>query len=152
MNVVSSKKSPKRGGTKRDDALAREAWALFQELFFSRFRPRMLALWREFDLNPPQQMTLGLLDEPRPMGELASQLQCDNSNITGIVDRLSDRGLVERRPSPGDRRVKLVALTDEGRELRSELDRRRAIPPDELLELSAADQRALRDIIGRALG
>ena len=79
----------------------------------------MLELWREFDLMPPQQMMLGLLDEPRPMGELAQQMHCDNSNITGIVDRLSERGLVERRAAEGDRRVKLIALTDEGRELRT---------------------------------
>ena len=95
------------------------------QFFFSKGRPRMLELWREFDLMPPQQMMLGLLDEPRPMGELAHQMHCDNSNITGIVDRLSERGLVERRAAEGDRRVKLIALTDAGRELRAELVRRR---------------------------
>ena len=57
-------------------------------------------------------MVLALLDEPRPMGELAQHMHCDNSNMTGIVDRLAERGLVERRPAEGDRRVKLVALTD----------------------------------------
>ena len=55
-----------------------------------------LELWREFDLMPPQQIVLGLLDEPRPMGELAPQMHCDSSNMTGIVDRLEERGLVER--------------------------------------------------------
>ena len=95
------------------------------EFFFAKARPRMLELWREFDLMPPQQMVLGLLDEPRPMGELAQQMHCDNSNITGIVDRLTERGLVERRAAEGDRRVKLVALTDAGRALRDELARRR---------------------------
>ena len=61
---------------------------------------------------PPQQMILGLLDEPKPMGELAQHMHCDSSNITGIVDRLTERGLVERGPAVGDRRVKLVALTE----------------------------------------
>ena len=33
-----------------------------------------------------------------PMSELAEAMRCDNSNVTGIADRLEDRGLVERRP------------------------------------------------------
>ena len=102
----------------RSTDLARDAWIAMLEFFFAKARPRMLELWREFDLMPPQQMVLGLLDEPRPMGELAQQMHCDNSNITGIVDRLTERGLVERRAAEGDRRVKLVALTDAGRAIR----------------------------------
>jgi DNA-binding MarR family transcriptional regulator len=107
----------------------------------------MLELWREFDLMPPQQMTLGLLLEaPRPMGELAHLMHCDNSNITGLVDRLTERGLVERRAAEGDRRVKLVALTEAGRDLAEELARRRAEPPEEIAALSQADLRKLHRI------
>ena len=131
--------------------LAREAWTAMLEFFFVKGRPRMLELWREFDLMPPHQMMLGLLDEPRPMGELAQHMHCDNSNITGIVDRLSERGLVERRAAKGDRRVKLVALTDEGRAIRTELIRRRTEPPDEIASLSDADLRRLHKIFTEAL-
>jgi DNA-binding MarR family transcriptional regulator len=131
---------------KADQALASEAWVAMLQFFFAKGRPRMLELWREFDLMPPQQMMLGLLDEPRPMGELAHHMHCDNSNITGIVDRLSERGLVERRAAEGDRRVKLIALTDAGRELRDELVRRRSEPPPELTELPVADLEQLRRI------
>ena len=127
--------------------LASEAWTAMLEFFFAKARPRMLELWREFDLMPPQQMTLGLLlGAPRPMGELAQLMHCDNSNITGIVDRLTERGLVERLSAEGDRRVKLVALTDEGRELAQELARRRAVPPDEIAALPEADLRRLQRI------
>lgn len=80
------------------------------------------------------------------MGELAQQMHCDNSNITGIVDRLEERGLVERHAAEGDRRVKLVALTEAGREIRDELTRRRAEPPPEMANLSAADLRKMRQI------
>ena len=132
-------------------SLAREAWTLMLDFFFVKGRPKMLELWREFDLMPPQQMVLGLLDEPRPMGELAHQMHCDNSNITGIVDRLTERGLVERRAAEGDRRVKLVALTDEGRAIRKELIRRRTEPPEEIAELSTTDLRQLRRIFTDAL-
>ena len=34
-----------------------------------------------------------------PMSALAQALQCDNSNVTGIVDRLEASGLAERRPT-----------------------------------------------------
>jgi DNA-binding MarR family transcriptional regulator len=125
---------------------AREAWTLMMRFMLEKGRPRMLELWREFDLMPPQQIVLGLLDEPRPMGELARHMQCDNSNITGLVDRLTERGLVERRAAEGDRRVKLVALTDAGRKLRDELDRRRSEPPQEITDLSVGDLEKLRRI------
>lgn len=130
--------------------VASEAWTLILDFFFRKARPRMLELWREFDLMPPQQMVLGLLDAPRPMGELAQEMHCDNSNITGIVDRLTERGLVERRAAEGDRRIKLVALTEAGVQIRDELARRRAEPPPELARLPDADLRRLRSIFSKA--
>jgi DNA-binding MarR family transcriptional regulator len=130
---------------------AAEAWRLIGELFFSHGRPRMLAAAQEFELSPPQTIVLRLLDEPRPMGALAQLMHCDNSNMTGLVDRLSERGLVERTQADGDRRVRLIALTDRGRAVRDELLRRMAEPPAPLTELSEADQRALTAILGRAL-
>ena len=137
MSVAAAQKS----------TLASDAWVAMLQFFFAKHRPQMLELWREFDLMPPQQMVLGLLlDAPRPMGELAQRMHCDSSNITGIVDRLTERGLVERRAAERDRRVKLVALTDEGRALASELARRRAQPPDEIAALSEADLRSLHRI------
>jgi DNA-binding MarR family transcriptional regulator len=78
-------------------------------------------------------------------------MHCDNSNITGIVDRLTERGLVERRAAPGDRRVKLVALTEEGSAIRAELIRRRTEPPAEIAALSQADLRRLEKIFSQAL-
>ena len=140
MNVVAPKTKD----------LASEAWIAMLEFFFAKGRPRMLELWREFDLMPPQQMVLGLLDEPKPMGELALSMHCDNSNITGIVDRLEERGLVERGAAVGDRRVKLVALTAAGRKIRDELARRRAEPPAEIAALSDGDLRKMRQIFTEA--
>ncbi len=128
---------------------ASRTWTLMLDFVFQHARPRMIEIWREFDLMPPQQFMLGLLEEPRPMGELAQHMHCDSSNITGIVDRLEERGLVERRAAKGDRRVKLVALTDEGREIRDELARRRAEPPPELAALSDPDLRKLEQVLGR---
>jgi MarR family transcriptional regulator, organic hydroperoxide resistance regulator len=131
-----------------------EAWALIQDLIFNVQRPRWLALGAEFELTPPQLLTLRRLDPDVPvrMSEVARWLACDASNVTGIIDRLEARGFVERRSAPDDRRVKLLALTDRGGAVRDELDARMAVPPAELAALSATDRRALRDILRRATG
>ena len=130
---------------------AAEAWALMQRLVGPQ-RKRFMALAAEHELSPPQLGALKALDPERPvaMSELAGILGCDNSNVTGIVDRLEYRGLVERRPAEHDRRVKLLALTAEGQELRDSLSARLHAPPQELARLSDEDQRALRDILQRA--
>ncbi len=94
-----------------------EAWLALYEYFKSQ-KPRFAEISLELGLTDMQGYAMWLLDEPMPMGELARRLGCDNSNITGIVDRLESRGLIERRPSPEDRRVKLLVLTKKGEELR----------------------------------
>ena len=85
------------------------------------------------------------------MSALADALHCDNSNVTGIVDRLEAAGLAERRPSERDRRVKAVVLTDKGEWTRIEIERRAGQPPPRLAKLSEEDAVALRDILARAL-
>jgi DNA-binding MarR family transcriptional regulator len=131
---------------------AAEAWALMQQLF-GPMRKRFMALASEHELSPPQLGALKALnpDHPPAMSELAEVLGCDNSNVTGIVDRLEHRGLVERRPAEHDRRVKHLALTDEGRELRERLAERMHAPPAALERLTPAEQRQLRDLLRRAV-
>lgn len=125
-----------------------EAWALFLKLF-GNHRRRFLLAAAEFDLHPAQAGALLNLDEPLPMHELASQLACDSSNVTGITDRLEARGLVTRRPSPEDRRVKHVVLTARGRRLRSRLLDRVGGPLEGFERLSAEEMVQLREILGR---
>jgi DNA-binding MarR family transcriptional regulator len=71
--------------------------------------------------------------------------------VTGIVDRLEKRGLVERRSAEGDRRVKALTLTPAGVELREEVMALMSEPPEAIASLSVADQRVLRDILARAV-
>ena len=129
-----------------------EAWALLSEIMMGQ-RGRMLAIASEFELAPAQVMALKSLEpgQPKPMSELASALRCDNSNVTGIVDRLEARGLVSRRPAEHDRRVKMLEVTPEGERLRRRLRERLDRPPEALESLPEEDARALRDILARAL-
>jgi DNA-binding MarR family transcriptional regulator len=85
------------------------------------------------------------------MRDLATALACDNSNVTGIIDRLEDRGLVERRPGANDRRVKMLVVTPKGQELRREIKARMEEAPEPLLRLDADEQRVLRDLLRKAL-
>jgi DNA-binding MarR family transcriptional regulator len=138
---------------RRRPSPASEAWALMNDLFHAS-RRRFLAVASEFELSPPQVRALAVLDpdRPVPMSELADALHCDNSNVTGIVDRLEDRGLVERRSATHDRRVKMLAVTPRGAEVRERLAERLGQAPEPIASLSPEDQRALRDIMRRALG
>lgn len=129
-----------------------EAWALMVRLFLSG-RPRIAAIGQEFDLSPMQIHALRLLEPGTelPMSALAESLVCDASNVTGIVDRLEGRGLIERRGAPRDRRVKMIAVTRRGAGVRERLMKRMAEPPPAIAALPRADQRALRDALQKAL-
>ena len=138
------------GETGRTDP-GSEAWSLMHWLMVSNKR-RFLATGGEFDLAPQQMIALRILGGgPRKMSDLADALFCDNSNVTGIIDRLEERGLVRREAAEGDRRVKLLVLTEEGEWMRSQITKRMAVPPAPIASLSKQDQRALRDILKRAL-
>ena len=129
------------------EGMAGEAWALLARLLFVHGKPRFPSIAADLGLSPPQALLLRLLDEPQPMSSLAEAMHCDNSNLTGIADRLEERGLAERRADPRDRRVKLLASTAEGAKLREEINRRMAVPPDALLDLSPQDQETLVTIL-----
>src|SRR3954467_7523519 len=131
---------------------ASEAWALIAELFTSQ-RTRFLAIAAEFDLAPAQLGALKALDPqaPVPMRELTQALACDNSNVTGIVDRLESRGLVERRAAPHDRRVKMLYVTPQGAELRARVQARMEEPPEALKRLTAEEQAQLRELLHKAM-
>jgi DNA-binding MarR family transcriptional regulator len=128
-----------------------EAWSLLHWLFVAN-KQHMFAIAQEFDLAPQQMITLRMLGAgPRKMSELANALFCDNSNVTGIVDRLEERGLVRREAAAGDRRVKLLVLTKEGERMRVEITKRMSEPPPPIASLPVTDQKALRDILRKAI-
>jgi MarR family transcriptional regulator, organic hydroperoxide resistance regulator len=135
----------------REGAADREAWELLVELSMSSLRERFIATAAGLDLSPPQAHALKALRPGHPiaMRQLASTLRCDASNITGIVDRLEARGLVERRVGADDRRVKALVVTPAGEALRARLLERLAEVPAGFSRLSPAEQRQLRDLLRR---
>ena len=71
-----------------------------------------------FDVTLPRFDVLAQLDRAPDgitMGELSDRLMVSNGNVTGLVDRLVDEGLVTRGPSPQDRRQSRVKLAPAGK-------------------------------------
>lgn len=138
----------KSGNISAKGDAAAQAWGLLVGLVYP---PPFLAIAREFDLRPTSFAALRALEQPRTMGQLAQLLHCDNSNVTGIVDNLEDKVLAVRKPLEADRRIKVVELSGQGEALLKRLKREVAKPPAWVKDLSADDQKALHDILQRAV-
>jgi DNA-binding MarR family transcriptional regulator len=129
------------------------AWERLIQLMLSQ-RGQLPVLAAALELSPAQVHVLYVIEpgKPVPMKQLAASLSCDASNVTGLVDRLEQRGLVRRQPGTVDRRVKELDLTPTGVRLRAEIIARMSTPPPTLSRLSARDQRELERILARLLG
>jgi DNA-binding MarR family transcriptional regulator len=129
-------------------AVAGDVWRLMVECSMAQFG-RASGMLQELGLTPGHMKLLMKLEEGegRSMTSLSQSFHCDASTMTWLVDRLEERGLVERRLTPSDRRVKAVALTPQGAETKTELMERMYEPPEELLTLD----RASLDVLKTAL-
>lgn len=105
-----------------------------------------------FDLTPQLGAVLRGLADPSPMRELARTLHIDASNLTGLVDRLERRELLERRADPEDRRVRQLVLTADGARLRQELNQHLFAAPPVLAGLDGDQRVQLRDLLHQAAG
>jgi len=97
--------------TEQDEGLAEAFWAVARTL-----RHRTRDALQPFDVTPSLSRALGVLarDQPIRLSTLAEHLRIAARSATELVDDLQERGLVQRRPDPGDRRAVLVALTADG--------------------------------------
>jgi DNA-binding MarR family transcriptional regulator len=71
-----------------------------------------------FDVTLPRFDLMAQLDRApggMTLGELSQRMMVTNGNVTGLVDRLVAQNLLDRKPSPTDRRAQIVSLTAEGR-------------------------------------
>lgn len=103
-----------------------------------RLRERFATTLPRFDV----MAALSRFEDGLKMSQLSGVLRVSNGNVTGIVDRLVDDGLVIRVPVPGDRRASLVRLTRRGQEEFARQAIAHEIWLDDLLsEFSAEDAR-----------
>ena len=133
-------------------ATAAQAWKLMIE-FFQAQRSHFERASAEFDLTKQQSHVLHVLakEGPHSSRHLAQILGCDASNVTGLIDRLEARALVTRKNVPGDRRMRMLAVTPAGARLHRRLAARMAQAPPAIAELEPEELRALRDLMAHAL-
>ena len=117
-----------------------------------RHRSYVQGSMADLGLSPPHVFVIHILaDGPLTMRELSVKSLFEPSHLTGIVDRLEDRNIVQRKVDPKDRRIKLVSLTRSGKALRDKLMKRIGSPMPWMLALSPEDQAQLLAIIERVL-
>jgi DNA-binding MarR family transcriptional regulator len=81
----------------------------------------------------------------------AKRVGCDNSYVTAMVDAPEQRGLAVRQQHPTDRRIKVIVLTDKGRELTRRAQLADTTPPGSFANLGPSEIIAVRDLL-RKLG
>lgn len=139
-------------GSSDREELAGRAWeAVFA--YVSTRKAAFLEVAVEFELTPGDLQALMALDpdEARPMKSIAAEFKCDPSNATWMIDRLEQRGIVERRVMEHDRRVRGVVVTATGRALRDRVVARLSQPPPEFARLTADELESLRCVLGKLI-
>jgi DNA-binding MarR family transcriptional regulator len=106
-------------------------------------KERAMTAYGDGGLTPYHHAVLIVLGEhtPETQAEIADALGYDRSHLVGILDELEERGLVERRRDPADRRRHLVTLTSDGKRALSKLRAIAARVDDEFLAPLDAKQR-----------
>lgn len=116
-------KSGGGGGVKNGAALD---YGVLPSLIGYNIRRAQVAVFQDFaatlkevDITPGQFGVLILIDENSGLNQtrLSNGLGVDRSTVVAVIDRLQQRGLVERMPTPGDRRSNALQLADSGRAL-----------------------------------
>ena len=126
------------------ERLARHAWIGLRGAFETHVQAAKMGL-QDMGMSPVMVQTLKLLmDLPTgAMSQVVDRLGVDPAWVTAVVDRLEARGDVVRMPSPVDRRVKLLEVTDSGRRTWRRVQRLLATPPSELRQLTREELEAL---------
>ncbi|HEY4023370.1 MAG TPA: MarR family transcriptional regulator [Pseudonocardiaceae bacterium] len=130
-----------------DETLSEAFWRVARLL---RHRSgESLARW---DIAPSHGRALGVLARhgPARLRELSEHLHIAARSATEVVDALQERGLVQRRPDPADRRATLVVLTPKGQQVSTAIQDSRAEDAQRLFgALSASDRAELARILAK---
>ncbi|MBI3568029.1 MAG: MarR family transcriptional regulator [Gemmatimonadetes bacterium] len=125
-------------------ATALKLWVVLARAF-NAVSERSQADIVKHDLTPGEFAVLELLYHKGPtlLGEIQKRVLVSSGGITFLVDRLTQRGLVERRNCPTDRRARYAALTHDGEKLLRRIFPGHAEAMAEAVSgLSAAEQKA----------
>jgi len=135
---------------------ARAAWSCITRAFLSKeLHDRFHSACAAIGVPHPGALKLLLMlepDDPPPMRDIATVMGCDASYVTALVDALEGPGYVERRPAPGDRRVKLVQLTGHGIRAREQALEVMSEPPKGFERLTAAEAKTMAQLLTKAAG
>jgi MarR family transcriptional regulator, lower aerobic nicotinate degradation pathway regulator len=115
-------------------------------------KERAMAAYEETGLHPYHHAVMLVLDEGsrETQGAIADALGYDRGQLVGLLDDLEERGLVERRRDPNDRRRHLVRLTDEGKgSLRKLRSLARKLENDFLAPLDEDERAMLHSLLRR---
>lgn len=126
------------------DTLPRDVYWLLRSTS-SRLKDEFRKKIEDYGITWPQFHALYHIgDQGLPANELARELHCNASNMTGIIDRMTENGWVYREHSEADRRVWLVKLTEKGLQLKADIfpqhkqniaKRMGVLSPEELVSL-----------------
>jgi DNA-binding MarR family transcriptional regulator len=122
---------------------------LLKRLGFSA-KEQAIEAYERLGLNPYHHAVLALLDEGsrETQGAIADALGYDRGQLVGLLDELEEKGLVERRRDPSDRRRHTVNLTSDGRRTLAKIRTLAAALEDEFLaSLDAAQRRQLQALL-----
>ncbi len=132
-------------GSSSDETLSDGFWAVARRL--REASHESLAPW---DITPAQLRALRVLAHHGPvrLSELSDHLHIAARSTTEVVDAIESRGLVRRRPDPGDRRATLVELTEHGESVLDAIRAARGSETERLFgRLSRTDQAHLARIL-----
>jgi DNA-binding MarR family transcriptional regulator len=141
--------TPRRQGPPKE--LLSSASFLLKRVGFA-VKERMMDALEETGLSSYHHAILALLDEePREtQAMIADALGFDRSHLVGVLDELEERGLIERRRDPDDRRRHLVSLTPAGKVALTQLRAVAKRVDDEFFEpLDAAERKTLTALLAR---
>ena len=151
MDTLTEQSAPERPAPPADEERALRLWIALARCY-ATFARAVSARIMEYGLTTPQFGVLEALYHlgPLPLGELAEKLLVTGGNITYVMDRLEEQGLVIRERSAQDRRVVRARLTEVGESLVAEFFPRHATAIADLAsELDPDEQEALRRLLKR---
>lgn len=131
---------------------ASRVWVLMRELVLER-HDRRSRVAKEIGMTYVKIKALRRVARgPLAMRELTEHLSTDRPYTTVLVDDLERRGLVVRTENPGDRRSRLVTLTEEGAAIAARAEAMMAVPPEAVVALDERDLADLERVLTKLVG